>query len=94
MGRGTHLEVLDGPGDPRVNPGRVGGPSGSYGTGRWTLRDFREIRWAQPKVRDGSEDRLKVPGRVGRSFGWSGTGRQVLPKVRKGSVDPRDFRDK
>ena len=52
MGRGTLSEVLDGSGDPRGGPGRVGGPSGRSVSG-WGILEV---------VREGSEDPQGGPG--------------------------------
>ena len=42
MGREILGEILDGSGDPRVGPGRVGGTSERSGTGGGTLGEIRE----------------------------------------------------
>ena len=62
MGRGTVGEVWDGSGDPRGDPGRVGGTSVRSGTGRGpTGRSWM----GRGTLRGG-------PGRVGVPFLWSG----------------------
>ena len=48
MGRGTLEEARNGLEDPREGAGRVGGPSGRYGTGGWTLRQGWEWSRSPP----------------------------------------------
>ena len=64
-------------------PGRVGEPSGRFGTGRRTLGE----------VWDGSEHPLGGPGRVVGPLGRSGTGRRTLGVVRNGSWTLEEVRD-
>ena len=58
--------------DHRGGAGRVGAPSGRFGTGRGN----------HPEVRDGSGDPWGGPGRVGGPFWKSVTGRETQPEVR------------
>ena len=67
-------EIRDGSADPRGGPGRVGGPSGRYETGRGTIGE----------IRDGSWHTLGGSGLVGEVR----DGLRTLEKVRDGSGQP------
>ena len=96
-GRGTLKVVRDGSLDPWNGQGRVGGPSRTSWTVRWTLEEDRDgsgypregPRWfvgpSIGEVRDGSRDPLRGTGRVAGPTGRSGTVRWTIGKVQGGS---------
>ena len=100
MGQRTLPEVRDGSVDPREGyrmgrgtfgrcPGRVGGPSGSYGTCQGTLG---EVQYVSGDTLGGSRRVVDCRGGPGRDVGpsqMSGMGRGSRTKVREGSEDSR-----
>ena len=79
MGRGSLGEVLDGSEDLQGGLGRVDGPSGRFGMGRWTHEEFK-IGWGGPSKRP-------VMGRGTLGEVWDGSA--TLGEVWDGSGDPR-----
>ena len=53
MGRGTLGEVQDGSGDPRGGPERIGGLSGTFGTGQEASEKSGTSHRTLREVRDG-----------------------------------------
>ena len=66
-----------------------GGPSGSSGTSRETIKEVQDGSGDPRKSLERVQDSRGGPGRVERHSGKSGTSRGTLGKVWDGSEDPR-----